>query len=216
MSDFWLDPSSTSILHVCEQRRLWRAFSGRLCILILVVRQKTSLTWNRRSTFLAHLSRRLIWWAYRIGRPLSSVVRRPSYVVVRRPSYVVVRHRPHSLNIFSSETTGPIKVKKIHMELLWDGGTKVCPNSPGHMTKMAAMPIYGKNLKKSSSLEPKDWWPWKLVCIIGYIQVCSNDDPGLTLTYFTARSNLVPYVFCFFFFYGKKVFQKLLSSMIWN
>ena len=24
---------------------------------------------------------------------------------------------------------------------------------------------------------------------------CSNDDPGLTLTYFTARSNLVPYAF---------------------
>ena len=28
-----------------------------------------------------------------------------------------------------------------------------------------------------------------------YYQVCSNDDPGLTLTYFTARSNLVPYAF---------------------
>ena len=26
----------------------------------------------------------------------------------------------------------------------------------GHMTKMAAMPIYGKNLKKSSSPEPID------------------------------------------------------------
>ena len=27
-------------------------------------------------------------------------------------------------------------------------GTKVCSNDPGHMTKMAGMPIYGKNLKK--------------------------------------------------------------------
>ena len=27
------------------------------------------------------------------------------------------------------------------------------------------------------------------------IIVCSNDDPGVTLTYFTARSNLVTYVF---------------------
>ena len=62
---------------------------------------------------LAHLSRRLIWWTYRIGKPSSSVVRR------RRQSYVVCR-RPHSLNI-SSETTGPIKVK-FHMGLLWDGG----------------------------------------------------------------------------------------------
>ena len=24
MSDFWLDPSSTSIVHVCKQRKLWR------------------------------------------------------------------------------------------------------------------------------------------------------------------------------------------------
>ena len=27
-----------------------------------------------------------------------------------------------------------------------------------------------------------------------YYKICSNDDPGLTLTYFTARSNLVPFV----------------------
>ena len=33
------------------------------------------------------------------------------------------------------------------MKLLWDGGSKDCSNGPGHMTKMAAMPIYGKNLK---------------------------------------------------------------------
>ena len=28
-----------------------------------------------------------------------------------------------------------------------------------------------------------------------YYQICSDDDAGLTLTYFTARSNLVPYAF---------------------
>ena len=28
-----------------------------------------------------------------------------------------------------------------------------------------------------------------------YYQVCSNDDPGVTLTFFTARSNLIPYAF---------------------
>ena len=38
----------------------------------------------------------------------------------------------------------------------------------GHMTNMATMPIYGKNLKKSSSPEPIDWWPWNLVCSIVY------------------------------------------------
>ena len=49
-------------------------------------------------------------------------------------------------NIISSETTGPIKAK-FHMELPWDGGMKVYLNGPGHMTKMAVMPIYSKNLK---------------------------------------------------------------------
>ena len=48
-----------------------------------------------------------------------------------------------------------------------------------------------------------------LLRVLEYYQVCSNDDPGLTLTYFTARPNLV--------LYGKKVkqwiFQKLLLSM---
>ena len=94
------------------------------------------------------------WWAYRLGRPPSSVV------VVPR-----LHCRPHSLNI-SSETTGPIKVI-FHKELLWDWETKVCSNGPGHMTKVATIPIYGKSLKKSS-LEPKAWWPWNLVCRIEY------------------------------------------------
>ena len=31
--------------------------------------------------------------------------------------------------------------------------------------------------------------------VLEYYQVCSNDDPALTLTYFTARGNLVPYAF---------------------
>ena len=31
--------------------------------------------------------------------------------------------------------------------------------------------------------------------VLEYYQVCSNDAPGLTLPYFTTRSNLVPYAF---------------------
>ena len=54
---------------------------------------------------------------------------------------------------FSSETTGPISIK-FHMQPLDRGGKKVYIFRPGHMTKMVAMPIYGKNLKKSSSPEP--------------------------------------------------------------
>ena len=45
---------------------------------------------------------------------------------------------------------------------------KIYTNELGHMTNMAAMPIYGKNLKKSSSPEPIDRWPWNFVCSIVY------------------------------------------------
>ena len=54
-------------------------------------------------------------------------------------------------NFFSWETAGPIEAK-CHVDPPWDGWTKVCSNGPGHMTKMATMPIYGKNMKNSSSL----------------------------------------------------------------
>ena len=84
------------------------------------------------------------------------------------------------------------------MESPWDGGTKVCSNGPGHMTKMAAMPTYGKNLKKiffSGTKRPMILKLGTQHWVLEYYQVCSNDDPGLTLTYFTARSNLVPYAF---------------------
>ena len=53
------------------------------------------------------------------------------------------RRRQQCLNIFSSETALPIKAK-FYVEPPWEGGTKVCINGSGHMTKMAAMPIYGK------------------------------------------------------------------------
>ena len=36
---------------------------------------------------------------------------------------------------------------------------KIYTNKLGHMTNMAAMPIYGKNLKKPSSPEPINRWP---------------------------------------------------------
>ena len=50
------------------------------------------------------------------------------------------------LNIFTSETTGPIEAK-FYMNSPWDGRTKVCSNGPGHITKMAACPYMVKTLK---------------------------------------------------------------------
>ena len=84
------------------------------------------------------------------------------------------------------------------MEFPWDGGTKVCSNGPGHMTKMATMPIYGKNLKKIFFFGTKRPMTLKLGMqhrVLEYYQVCSKDDTGLTLAYFMARSNLVHYAF---------------------
>ena len=66
--------------------------------------------------------------------PIESASVRPSGSSVRPPFF----------KFFSSETTWPIKAK-FYVEP-WEGGTKVYTNGPGHMTKMAAMPIYGKNL----------------------------------------------------------------------
>ena len=71
---------------------------------------------------------------------------------------------------------------------------KIYTNELGHMTNMAAMPIYGKNFKKiffsrtnrlmtlKHSMYHRVW---------EYYQSYSNYDPGLTLTHFRPRSNLV-------------------------
>ena len=140
------------------------------------------------------------WWAYSIGRYPSYVVRLSTFS-----------------NIFSSEATRPIEVK-FYVEALWVGGTKIPSNGHGHMTKVAAMPIYGKNLKKSSSQEPKGRWPWNLVCGIGY---------SSTTKFFQMITLGCPWpilrqgqIWSLMLLYGEKVkqwiFLKLLSSMIWN
>ena len=45
---------------------------------------------------------------------------------------------------------------------------KIYTNELGHMSNMAAMHMYGKNVKKSSSPEATDQWPWSLVYCIVY------------------------------------------------
>ena len=95
-------------------------------------------------------------------------------------------------NFFSWETARPIEAK-FHVELQWDGGTKVWSNGPGHMTKMVAIPIYGKFF--SGTKRPMTLKVFMQHLVLKYYQICSNDDPGLTLTYFMARSNSVAYAF---------------------
>ena len=120
--------------------------------------------------------------------------------MVCRPSF----RRPPFSKIFS-KTAWPIKAK-FHMKPRWDRGKKVCSRGLGHLTKMAATPIYGKNPSKIFFFRikgPMTLWlgrkHWGLRTII----MCSIDDPRLTLTYITARSNLVPHAF---------IWEKLLES----
>ena len=51
-----------------------------------------------------------------------------------------------------------------------------------------------KNLLQKQKVD--DLETWYAALGVEYYQDCSNDDPGLTLTYFTTKSNLVPYAFC--------------------
>ena len=88
---------------------------------------RTKNTINVEANVLAHLSLRLI------GE------------LIVYPCSGIRRCRSQFSNIFSSETAWPIKAK-FYVEPPWEGGTEVCINGPGHMTKMAATPIYGKNL----------------------------------------------------------------------
>ena len=71
-------------------------------------------------------------------------------------------------------------------------------NNLGHMTKMAAMPIYGKNPSKiffsktnrliSRKLGVKHRW-------LKFFNVYINHDPVMTLTKFMARSSWIAYAF---------------------
>ena len=58
------------------------------------------------------------------------------------------------LNDFSSETPGPVFLK-LHVAPSVKGGLKICTNGHSPLFKMAAMPIYCKNTKKSISPEPR-------------------------------------------------------------
>ena len=78
-----------------------------------------------------------------------------------------------------------------------------------HMTKMTSMPIYGKNSLKiffSRTRRPVALGLGMLHWGCGAYQVGSNDEPRLTLTYFTSRSNSLPNAFKWDFF-EKLIFE---------
>ena len=84
------------------------------------------------------------------------------------------------------------------MKTPYDKSAKIYTKYFGHMTKMALTPIYGKNLLKIFFSRTRR--PVTLRLSMKYwgceaYQVCSNDDPRVTLTYLTSRSSLFPDAF---------------------
>ena len=76
----------------------------------------------------------------------------------------------------------------------WDVGMKKCANDPGHMTKVASRPIYGKifkyQLPRNQNADNTETW-----YTASDTQVPPSllqDDTGLTLSIFMPCSNLFP------------------------
>ena len=109
-------------------------FPGFVCFMLYLDKLSGERLHDHWSSGLAHLSQRLI--GELIVYPWSGVRRRCR----------CRRRCPPFSNVFSSETAWPTKAK-FYVEPPWEGGTKVCINGPGHMTKMAAMPYVVKLLK---------------------------------------------------------------------
>ena len=86
---------------------------------------------EKDTLLLAHLSQRLIG----------------ELIMLIGYTWSSVRRSSQCSKIFFSKTAWPIKAK-FYVEPPWVGGTKVCSRHLGHMTKMATMPIYGKNPSK--------------------------------------------------------------------
>ena len=157
------------------------------------------VTFNHRLSVFSSPELKARWWAYSIGRLRSSVIRLSTFS-----------------NIFSSEDTGPIEVR-FYVAALWVGGTRLLQTVMVTWPRWPPCPYMVKTLKnllwnqKADDLEtwyaalgtqvlPNSfkWWSW------------------VDLDLFYGKVKFGPICFCM----GKKVkqwiFQKLLSSMIWN
>ena len=89
-----------------------------------------------------------------------------------------------------SETAWPIKFK-YYVEHPWIGRMKVSSQDLGYTTKMAATPIYAKIPSKFFFSRTSGPISTKFCLLhLGHqpIIVCSNDDPWMTSTCFTAMS----------------------------
>ena len=72
-------------------------------------------------------------------------------------------------------TTSPLKLhgqfqSSFICSILTIWGSETCSNDHGHMTNMAPMPMYSKNLKTSSP-EPLGWLAWNLISSVSWLSI---------------------------------------------
>ena len=80
---------------------------------------------------------------------------------------------------------------KFLVKAYWCMGMKIYTNELCHKTKMTDMPIYDEHEKIVSRINRSMALEFDMLrCASKYYQDCLNNDLGLTLTYFTLRSNL--------------------------
>ena len=85
----------------------------------------------------------------------TSVIQWHKLLAINLDFYGCCQPEPFGLLMQHFQTSSPLKPlsrlkSKFHVEPSLDGGTQVCSIGPGHMTKMAAMTIYGKTLQKEN------------------------------------------------------------------
>ena len=71
-------------------------------------------------------------------------------------STLVKGHSDLNVKTFFLKDSWAIWNQNLYIKALGRIGMKIYTNELGHMTNMAAMPMYGKNVKKSSSPEATD------------------------------------------------------------
>ena len=86
---------------------------------------------------------------------------------------------------------------------------KIYTNYYGHMTKMSATPIYGKNPLKILLSRTR-----RLMTLGFGVLGLPNNDTRLTLTYLTSRSNLLPNAFEWEIFLKVEFFNTVEAKVI--
>ena len=80
------------------------------------------------------------------------------------------------------------------MELPWDGGTTVYSTGSGHMTKMAAMPIYGKNLRNQEADDIETWYATSSAST-KFVHLMNQEADDIETWYATSSARVLPSLF---------------------